>query len=141
MSALKKWTNDWLEITPTTLTRRQKFFALFWSVLYYILFPIALWALYPSWLKGEFHVGQFVILALALYFGMYAQILLDFGAFPRWERAVRWLTLPLVLLGKMLSAVFLTMFDVFAAIFGLALIAFVLIGIFGLLLIGFRAVF
>jgi len=149
----KEWRFEWFNRQDSYMTIWEKIISLFQLIFCYSPFLFFLYLMINPWIEGHFHTIQFVSLFVALYFSFYLQGFWPSGIFTKWDNFAIHISFPLAILlnfflGQILKSVLEVVGFLFAELFAyavglgvLALGVFVIIGIFGVLLFGFKQVF
>lgn len=152
--SLNSWKQEWFEEEVRELSRLAKIASVFWLIGAYLPFFLCLCFVIGTWQSGVFFVLSFQlsILSILLFIGFFCQAQLNYGVFPKFDRFAKRMTFPLFLFYRIITSflnnVFLSLSTIIIFIFtsllkvgAIALGIFILIGLFGLLLFGFRQVF
>jgi hypothetical protein len=105
-----------------------------------------------AWSAGHFNSFQLIVMAISLMFSFYFQGYWPSGTFPRWDRFAIIVSFPLACVFLVIGQIFvfvgmvagMLLAQFAATVLGvgiIALVIFVIIGVFGVLLFGFRQVF
>jgi hypothetical protein len=142
------WVKNWVKRPPRQMSSRERVVSIFKLILCYTLVWLFLILAVPAWSKGFSHSGQFTFLAVLVYISLYFQGVWPSGTFPKWDRFAMLISFPLASVVFVIRQIFvlvgMVLTSLAAGAVGLGLVAiviFVFIGIFGIILFGFRQVF
>ena len=152
MQTLKSLSNEWFDEEVEVLDAKGKAFAILWLLFSYLPFVIIFSFTATIWVDGYFNIFQLLVLAVLLLFSFYLQSQLNYGIFPKWDYCAKLFTFPffvvLRVLGYCIGRVWAVLQIAIISLVSLALqlgliaiVIFIVIGIFGVLLFGFRQVF
>ena len=152
MQKLKNLSSEWFDGGVELLNTKGKIFALLQLFFSYLPFLIIFSFTAPMWVDGDFNVFQLLVLTILLLFSFYLQSQLNYGIFPKWDYCAKLVTFPFFVVLRMLAfcigrvwavleVVVLSIVSLALQLGLIALVIFICIGLFGVLLFGFRQVF
>ena len=152
MQTLKDLNSEWFDEEVEVLDTKGKIFALLWLIFSYLPLLLIFSLTAPMWLNGDFNVFQLLVLVVLLLFSFYLQSQLNYGIFPKWDYCAKLVTFPFFVvfrifgfcIGRVWVVLEIVVLSIVSFVLQLGLIAlviFICVGIFGVLLFGFRQVF
>ena len=138
----------WVKRPPRVESARGRKLPIRNLFLCYNLIWIFFFFVIPLWGKGYVNVHQFEVLAVVFYKSLYFHAILPSGIFHKWDRFAMIVTFPLAsvvyVIGQSFLLVGMIITSLAAGAAGLLIVAvviFIIVGLFGILLFGVRQVF
>jgi hypothetical protein len=142
------WVKDWVKRPPRPESAKDRKRSIRNLFLCYTFVWIYFLLIIPVWSEGYVNGFQFKVLAVVLYISLYFQGVWPSGTFPKWDRFAMIVTFPLasvvyvirqsfVLVGMIITSLAAGA----AGLLIVAVVIFITVGLFGILLFGVRQVF
>ena len=153
MQRLRALRDEWFHEKVDDLTITGTFVAIFNLLFSYVPFLLILAVVGPGWVDGGyFYIDQIIILAGTLLASFYLQSRLNYGIFPKWDYWAKFCAFPLFVVLRVvgycvarvwavLEVIIVSIVSFVLKLAGVATVIFICIGIFGVLLFGFKQVF
>ena len=144
----EEWVKNWVKRHPRPESAKDRILSIRNLFLCYTLVWIYLLVAIPVWSEGHVIGSQFKVLAVVLYISLYFQGVWPSGTFSKWDRFAMIVTFPLAsvvyVIGQSFLLVGMIITSLAAGAAGLLIVAvviFIIVGLFGILLFGVRQVF
>ena len=142
------WVKNWVKRPPRVESTKGMVPSIRNLFLCYILVWIFLFFVIPVWSEGYVNIHQFKVLAVVFYISLYFHAVWPSGVFHKWDRFAMIVTFPLAsvvfVIGQIFLGVGMIIGGLAAGAVGLvfaAVVIFIAVGIFGILLFGVKQVF